>query len=82
MGAKVISVRKALLTRDYDNRPACHYCGHCMDGCDVSAIYSTPGSMLPKARRTGNLTLRQNALAREIVVDKGGLAEAYRLSIA
>jgi choline dehydrogenase-like flavoprotein len=74
MGAKVISVRKALLTRDYDNRPACHYCGHCMDGCDVSAIYSTPGSMLPKARRTGNLTLRQNALAREILVDKNGLA--------
>ena len=74
MGARVISVRKALLTRDYDNRPACHYCGHCMDGCDVSAIYSTPGSMLPKARKTGNLTLRQNALAREILIDKAGLA--------
>jgi choline dehydrogenase-like flavoprotein len=72
-------VRKALLTRDYDNRPACHYCGHCMDGCDVSAIYSTPGSMLPKARRTGNLTLRQNALAREILVDKSGLARGVSI---
>jgi choline dehydrogenase-like flavoprotein len=79
MGAKVISVRKALLTRDYDSRPACHYCGHCMDGCDVSAIYSTPGSMLPKARRTGNLTLRQNALAREILVDKAGLASGVSI---
>ncbi len=79
MGAKVISVRKALLTRDYDNRPACHYCGHCMDGCDVSAIYSTPGSMLPKARRTGNLTLRQNALARQILVDKTGLASGVSI---
>src|SRR5580658_5279206 len=75
MGAKVISVRKALLTRDYDNRPACHYCGHCMDGCDVSAIFSTPGSMLPKAKKTGNLTLRQNALAREILIDDEGLAK-------
>ena len=79
MGAKVISVRKALLTRDYDNRPACHYCGHCMDGCDVSAIYSTPGSMLPKARRTGNLTLRQNALAREILLDTAGLARGVSI---
>jgi len=70
----VIPVRKALLTRDYDNRPACHYCGHCMDGCDVSAIFSTPSSMLPKARKTGNLTLRKNALAREILTDDQGRA--------
>jgi choline dehydrogenase-like flavoprotein len=75
MGIPVIPVRKALLTRDYDNRPACHYCGHCMDGCDVSAIFSTPSSMLPKARKTGNLTLRQNALAREILVDGEGRAK-------
>jgi choline dehydrogenase-like flavoprotein len=75
MGIPVIPTRKALLTRNYDNRPACHYCGHCMDGCDVSAIFSTPGSMLPKARKTGNLTLRQNALAREILMDDEGRAK-------
>ncbi|MGA8599717.1 MAG: GMC family oxidoreductase [Bryobacteraceae bacterium] len=79
MGIPVIAVRKALLTRDYDNRPACHYCGHCMDGCDVSAIFSTPASMLPKARKTGNLTLRQNALAREILVDGEGRARAVSI---
>ena len=79
LGIPVIAVRKALLTRDYDNRPACHYCGHCMDGCDVSAIFSTPSSMLPKARKTGNLTLRQNAVAREILVDNNGLARAVSI---
>lgn len=79
LGIPVIAVRKALLTRDYDNRPACHYCGHCMDGCDVSAIFSTPSSMLPKARKTGNLTLRANAAAREILVDKNGLARAVSI---
>ena len=79
LGIPVIAVRKALLTRDYDNRPACHYCGHCMDGCDVSAIYSTPSSMLPKAKKTGNLTLRQNAVAREILVDNNGLARAVSI---
>jgi choline dehydrogenase-like flavoprotein len=79
IGMPVIAVRKALLTRQYDNRPPCHYCGHCMDGCDVSAIYSTPGSILPKARKTGNLTLRQNSLAREILLDKEGRARAVSI---
>jgi choline dehydrogenase-like flavoprotein len=79
LGIPVIAVRKALLTRPYDNRPSCHYCGHCMDGCDVSAIFSTPSSMLPKARRTGNLTLRQNSLAREILVDAEGRAHSVSI---
>ncbi len=79
LGIPVIPVRKALLTRPYDRRPACHHCGHCMDGCDVSAIFSTPGSMLPKARATGNLTLRQNALAREILVDGEGRPRAVSI---
>jgi choline dehydrogenase-like flavoprotein len=72
----LISVRKAVLTKPYDNRPPCHYCGHCMDGCDVSAIFSSPGCTLPKAAATGNFTLRQNALAREILVDREGRARA------
>jgi choline dehydrogenase-like flavoprotein len=74
MGIPLISVRKAALTVPYDDRPPCHYCGHCMDGCDVGSIFTTPDSMLPKARATGNLTLRLNALAREILVDREGLA--------
>ncbi len=74
MGIPLISVRKAVLTKPYDGRPACHYCGHCMSGCDVSAVFSSATAMLPKAEATGNFTLRQNALAREIQVDKEGLA--------
>ncbi len=76
MGIPLISVRKAALTRPYDKRPSCHYCGHCMDGCDAASIFTTPDCMLPKARATGNFTLRQNALAREILVDREGLAKA------
>lgn len=79
IGIPVVPVRKALLTKAYDNRPACHYCGHCMDGCDVSAIFSTPTALLPKARKTGNLTLRQNVLAREILVDTEGRARAVSI---
>jgi choline dehydrogenase-like flavoprotein len=76
MHIPLIPVRKAVLTRAYDNRPPCHFCGHCMDGCDVSAIFTSPGCTLPKAAATGNFTLRQNALAREILVDREGRARA------
>jgi choline dehydrogenase-like flavoprotein len=79
MGIPVINVRQAVLTVPYDNRPACHYCGHCMDGCDVSAIFTTPDCMLPKARATGNFTLRENAIARELLVDPEGRVRAVSL---
>lgn len=76
MGIPLIPVRKAVLTVPYDNRPPCHYCGHCMDGCDASSIFTTPDCMLPKARATGNFTLRQNAIARELKVDAEGRVRA------
>ncbi len=76
MGIAVIPVRKALLTKPFDGRPPCHYCGHCMSGCDVSAIFSSATAMIPKAQATGTFTLRQNSLAREILVDNEGRARA------
>ena len=76
MGIPMIPVRKAVLTRPYDSRPPCHYCGHCMDGCDVGAVFNTATAMIPKAQATGNFTLRQNALAREVLVDDEGRARA------
>ncbi len=76
MGIAMIPARKAVLTEPYDGRPPCHYCGHCMEGCDVGAIFTVPNSMLPKAQRTGNLTLLSNKLAREILVDRDGKARA------
>jgi choline dehydrogenase-like flavoprotein len=76
MGIPVIPVRKALLTKPFDGRPPCHHCGHCMSGCDVTAIFNSAEVMIPKALATGNLTLRQNSLAREILVDDEGRAKA------
>lgn len=76
MGIPMIPTRKAVLTAPYDHRPPCHYCGHCMEGCDVGAIFTVPNSMLPKAQKTGNFTLIPNRLAREILVDANGKARA------
>ena len=67
--------RIAQLTQSHNGHPACHYCGNCTNGCDVGAFFSTPYFLLPDARRTGNLDLRTNALAREILVDASGRAK-------
>jgi choline dehydrogenase-like flavoprotein len=79
MGIPFIPTRKALITVPYDGRPACHYCGHCMHGCDVSAIFSTATTMVPKAQKTGNFTLLPSKLAREILVDREGRARAVSI---
>jgi choline dehydrogenase-like flavoprotein len=76
MGIRMIKARKAVLTEPYDDRPPCHYCGHCMEGCDAQAIFTVPNSMIPKAQKTGNFTLIPNQLAREILVDQEGRARA------
>ena len=75
----MIAARKAVLTEPYDNRPPCHYCGHCMDGCDVGAIFTVPDSMLPKAQKTGNFTLIPNKVAREVLVDNEAKVRAVSL---
>ena len=76
MGISMVPARKAVLTEPYDDRPACHYCGHCMRGCDVGAIFSVPATMIPKAQRTGNFTLIPNRLARELLVNREGKVRA------
>ena len=74
LGIRMIPVRKAVLLKSQAERGACHYCGHCMDVCDVRAIWSSDITVIPEALATGRLTLRVDALAREIVVDRDGLA--------
>jgi len=80
IGIAMIPTRRALLTAPYDDRPPCHYCGNCMEGCDVGAIFTVPNSMLPKAQRTGHFTLLPNKLARELSVDKAGKVRAVSVA--
>jgi choline dehydrogenase-like flavoprotein len=65
----VIIGRVAILTKPHQGRAACHYCGHCDRGCSTHSYYSSPGSTLPAAAKTGRMTLRPNAVVREIIVD-------------
>jgi choline dehydrogenase-like flavoprotein len=75
-GLRLIPTRKALQVRRGGLRVPCHYCGRCMLGCDVGAIFTTPNTLLPPALATGRLTLRKNALARQLLVGTDGLVRA------
>src|SRR5215467_6347781 len=66
---KVIIGRTAILTQNHNGRAKCHYCGHCDRGCTTSSYYSSPGSTLPAAEKTGRMTLRPNSVASHVIVD-------------
>ncbi len=74
VGIPYLPDRLAQLTVPFNNHPACHYCGNCTEGCDTGSFFSTPYFLLPPAEKTGNLELRTNAVAREVLVDGDGRA--------
>jgi choline dehydrogenase-like flavoprotein len=53
-----VGIRKAIPTeRHVSGRAVCHYCGHCMAGCEVDSKYTSANTPIPLAQKTGNLTL-------------------------
>ncbi|MBI3680967.1 MAG: GMC family oxidoreductase [Acidobacteria bacterium] len=70
LGVKVIHVRKATLSRARFGRPACHFCGNCMAGCDVVAKYNSADVHIAPALKTGRLDLIHNAVVHEVAVSK------------
>jgi choline dehydrogenase-like flavoprotein len=75
LGIPMIPVRKAIrVGKPLGSRMPCHFCGHCMQGCEVGAIFTSVNTLIPAAAQTGRLTLRTNALVRRIEVDAAGRA--------
>ena len=68
LGIPVIHVRKSTLSRAQKNRPACHFCGNCMAGCDVVAKYNSYDVHMVPALKSGKLTLQQNSIVHELAV--------------
>jgi choline dehydrogenase-like flavoprotein len=53
-----VALRKAMPTElRADQRAKCHYCGHCMNGCEVDSKYTSANTPIPLALKTGNLTI-------------------------
>lgn len=71
LGIKVLSKPLAVLSRPYDGRPPCHYCGACGFGCDTRSRYSFLEVLLPKLQTLPNFTLRPNAAVHTVLTDPG-----------
>ena len=54
--------RLAQLTRAHNGRPPCHYCGNCVNGCDIGAMFSPLAVTIPPALKTGHLEIRTDSV--------------------
>ena len=70
LGLKTVSMPLAVLSKPYDNRLACHYCGACNFGCDTASRFSTLEVLFPKLREKRNFTLRPNSVAHRVLLDR------------
>jgi choline dehydrogenase-like flavoprotein len=70
--------RVAQLTRMLHNRPPCHYCGNCINGCDVGAMFNTVASTLPPALKTGNVTLLCDSVVSHVLMNAENRARGVR----
>jgi choline dehydrogenase-like flavoprotein len=67
--------RLAQLTRLHNNRPPCHYCGNCVNGCDVGAMFNTVAVTLPPALKTGNLEVRTDTVVARVRMNNENRAQ-------
>jgi choline dehydrogenase-like flavoprotein len=78
LGIKVIHVRKSTLPVPKHGRPACHFCGNCMAGCDVVAKYNSADVHIAPALKTGRLTVAHDSIVREVMIDGENRATGVR----
>jgi len=67
--------RLAQLTRMHNNRPPCHYCGNCVNGCDVGAMFNSIAVTLAPAFRTGNLEVRCDSVVAQVRMNNENRAQ-------
>jgi choline dehydrogenase-like flavoprotein len=70
--------RVAQLTRMWNNRPPCHYCGECTNGCDVGAMFNTIAVTLPPALKTGNVTVLCDSVVSHVLTNAENRARGVR----
>lgn len=63
----------AILTADYDGRPACVQCGACRNGCPRGSLAMVTRTYWPKALRNG-VELRPSARVERVTLDGFGRA--------
>lgn len=76
-GVPVIAGRGSVITellKDNKDRQPCFYCGQCGRSCKVYGDFSASSCLVIPAMKTGNLEVITNAMVREIITDKNGIA--------
>lgn len=79
LGIRVIHVRKSTLSVPKFRRPACHFCGNCMAGCDVVAKYNSYDVHMLPASREGKLTMIPDSIACEVTTLEGNRVKGVRI---
>ena len=75
IGIPVIPSRLSILTRPVNkDRGSCFFCAQCSRGCTVHADFSSSTCLVKPAKKTGNVEVYVNAMAREVLTDKDGKA--------
>ncbi|GAB4039161.1 GMC oxidoreductase [Spirosoma jeollabukense] len=76
IGIPVIPSRLSILTKPINNeRGSCFYCSQCGRACQAYADFSSSSVLCIPAVKTGNVTLINGAMAREVLTDpQTGLA--------
>jgi choline dehydrogenase-like flavoprotein len=70
IGIPVIPSRLAILTKAINpDRGQCFYCHQCNRGCTAYADFSSSSVLVKPALKTGNVTLINGAMAREVTTD-------------
>ncbi len=78
LGVRIIQVRKATRSVAGNGRPACHFCGNCMAGCDVAAKYNSYDSHMKPALKTGKLDIMHSSVVREVTISTDNTATGVR----
>jgi gluconate 2-dehydrogenase alpha chain len=73
LGYHPFSSPRAILSRAYQGRPGCSYCGFCQSfGCHIGSKSSILVTKLPEADKTGNFKLLTGAMCYRVNSDNSG----------
>ncbi len=79
LGYHPFAVPKAINSRPFGGRPRCMYGGACRSyGCPIHAKATTLSISLPRAERSNNLDLRENAMVFDLPIDASGRVTGAR----
>ncbi|WP_448213573.1 GMC family oxidoreductase [Colwellia sp. MEBiC06753] len=67
-----VPMHRAVLTRPKDDRAACFYATPCGHGCSIGAAFQTTTSLIPLAKKTGNLKVITDAMVKSVQTDENG----------